>query len=59
MTKITSETKRETNLVERLIGLEHYKTDIKEDGRTIVSREGKTPDEAEKRASESYKSGKK
>lgn len=48
-----SKTERDTNLVERLIGSHHYKTTIR-DGKDRVEGLGRTPQEAEERASDKW-----
>jgi dsRNA-specific ribonuclease len=50
MSKTTSKTVRDTNLVERLTGSHHYKTTIS-DGKTRAEGLGRSREEAEKRAS--------
>jgi hypothetical protein len=54
MAKPTSVTKTDTNVVERVIGDKHYKTTVS-DGKDSVTREGRTAEEAERRASETWK----
>lgn len=49
-----STTKSDSNPVEKLFDIKHYETDIS-DGEKSVHREGRTPEEAQERASESWK----
>jgi len=51
-----SKTERDTNLVERIIGSHHYKTTIS-DGKDRVEGLGRTPEEAEERASDQWQEG--
>ncbi len=48
-----SETKKDSNIVERITGSHHYKTTIS-DGEDKVEAEGRTAKEAEERASERW-----
>jgi hypothetical protein len=48
-----STTKTETNVVERIFGWDHKETTIS-DGKDSVTRAGRTAEEAEERASESW-----
>ena len=48
-----SKTERDTNLVDRIIGTHHHKTTIT-DGEDKVEGLGRTPEEAEERASEKW-----
>lgn len=54
MSEPKSKTEEDSTVVERIIGTHHWKTTI-EDDKDKVEREGRTPEEAEKRASESWK----
>jgi len=51
-----SKTERDTNVVERIIGGHHYKTTIS-DGKDRVEGLGRTPEEAEERASDQWQEG--
>jgi hypothetical protein len=53
-----SKTERDTNLVERLTGSHHHKTTIR-DGKDCVEGLGRTPKEAEERASKRWEDRKK
>lgn len=53
-----SKTERDTNLVERLVGSHHHKTTIS-DGKDRVEGLGRTPKEAEDRASKRWEDRKK
>ena len=49
-----SETKKESNVVERIFGWDHYETTISDDDES-VTRAGRTSEEAEERASDSWR----
>jgi len=51
--KTTSKTERDSSFVERIFGDHHYKTTIT-DGDDSVERRGRSSEESQKRASESW-----
>lgn len=53
MRETKSTTKRDSNVVERIRGDHHYKTNIKSDDHEVEAR-GKTAEQSEKRASDKW-----
>lgn len=54
MSSTRSTTERDTNAVERILDTHHYKDTIT-DGRDRVERHGRTAEEAQERASQSWR----